>query len=281
MPAFAQRQYAGSTEAPKAGEGEINRQQEFFDPTQKEEKVREDYHFAVDYRLQIGYVQNQQRSAHSSYSNPFLFGGVLGATFDFRLPAHFSIQTGLNMNITYGQIEQHWRSMDNETTQTEYLRHGINQYYLSIPVRAYYTQKLWKDLNLLLYGGPQIQIGLAQIDRIHDHLSDAARQWMNDNGIPTTTHDRYLPCTIEGTQGPQQRPAELQRTNIQLGVGGGFEWQQYRLVAGYDFGLNNLAKYKPTTQTHMWEWGWFVTFAYRLNKTQTKQQPETSLIGLE
>lgn len=262
LPVWAQN----SSEKPTAGEGEINRQQEFFDPTRKQEKKKEIYAFSIDYRVEAGYVQNQQRSLNENWSNPFLHGIKLGTTIDFNLPLHFSIQTGLALNITYGQVEQHWRSMNAETVQNEYLRHGINQYYLEVPVRAFYTQKLWKDLNLFFYAGPKVEVGLVQMDFVHDHLSDATRTWLQENGIAITTHNRYQGFTYTDKDGnDQQQARELNRTNIQMGLGGGLEWDGYRLVAGYDFGLNNLVNNKVTSDSHVWEWGWYVSFAYRLN----------------
>ena len=65
MPIFAQ---LTDEEKARVGAGEINRQQEFFDPTRKEKKEKEVYQFSVDYRLEVGYLQNQQRS--DSWCNP-------------------------------------------------------------------------------------------------------------------------------------------------------------------------------------------------------------------
>lgn len=251
MLAAAQRPSEPSEKAKQAGEGEINRQQEFFDPTRKVAKVQEEYHFSTDWRLEVGYVQNQQRSLTNTAANPFTHGVKLGATVDFNLPYHFSVQSGLAVGITYGQLEQHWRSLNAETVQTEYIRHGYNQYYLEIPARVYYNQKLWKELNMFFFGGPKVQIGLSEMDWQKQHLSEPAAAWMQENGVTLGNHDRYT-------------NREIRRFNMQLGVGGGFEWAQYRLVAGYDFGLNNLVKTKLVPNAHMWQWGWYVSFAYKL-----------------
>jgi hypothetical protein len=56
---------------------------------------------------------------------------------------------------------------------------------------------------------------------------------------------------------------ELIRANIQWGLGGGLEWDCYRLQSGYDFGLNNLVKHPQTAGQYMSEWGWFISFSYR------------------
>lgn len=230
----------------------LQAEETFFDPTRKQSKEKEAYHFVVDYRLEVGYVQAQQRSLTKNVMNPFLHGGVVGATFDFRLPEHFSLQTGLTYSMLYGSLEQHWASSTLETQQEEFLGHKLTEHLIGIPVRAYYTIPLWKELNLFFYGGPKLEIGLAAKDRIRRHLSDGAQQQLTAWGIPTEDYDRY--------------EKELYRSNIQLGVGGGLEWDCYRLEAGYDFGLNNRMREKQLTDRHMSEWSWQVRFAYRINK---------------
>lgn len=262
---YAQRPSEPSDKAKQAGAGEINRQQEFFDPTRKSEKKIESYQFSYDWRLEAGYVQNQQRSVNNSYANPFLHGLKLGATVDFNLPYHFSLQTGLAFCATYGNYQSHWRSLNAETVQIEYIRHGYNQYYLEVPVRAYYNQKLWKELNLFFFAGPKLQIGLAEMDWQKHHLSNYALDWLNQQGVPTAHHNRYADWQYTDADGNAQTTArELRHTNVQMGLGGGLEWAQYRLVAGYDFGLNNLLYAKPTPASHMWQWGWYVSFSYKL-----------------
>ena len=57
---------------------------------------------------------------------------------------------------------------------------------------------------------------------------------------------------------------EVYRTNIQFGLGGGLEWDRYRLQAGYDFGLNNLQRTSIVPNQKLQEWGWMLTFAYKL-----------------
>jgi hypothetical protein len=82
------------------------------------------------------------------------------------------------------------------------------------------------------------------------HLSANAKAWLDKQGVATEPYDRMAD--------------ELVRANIQLGVGGGLEWDRYRLQSGYDFGLNNLIKHPQLPKQQMTEWGWFVSFSYRL-----------------
>ena len=222
----------------------------FFDPTKK--KVEEEqYKFGVEYRLEIGYVQHEQRTHKLSYPQLFLHGGRIGATFTFLLPIHFSMQTGLLYTMTYGKNEQHWRSVSTQASQTEIITHRVMEHNLTIPVRMYYTIPLWKKLNLFFYTGPQLHIGLAEKDYLDLDLSDNTRTWLESIGEPTTDYDRMV--------------RDRFRANIQWGLGGGLEWDCYRLQSGYDFGLNNLARKKEYAPgRYMAEWGWFVSFCYRL-----------------
>lgn len=223
----------------------------FFDPTKADAKAAEQYTFHVDYRLEVGYAQNNQRTRNKTFPDMLSHGIRLGAEVDFCLPLHFSIQTGVLYSLTYGVNTQHWRSQDARTVQEEYIKHRILEHNLTIPVRATYTIPLWRELNLFFYTGPQLQIGLAQTDYPKLHLSDNTRAWAQEVGLHTSQYDRY-------------QDKELFRTNIQYGLGGGLEWDRYRLQAGYDFGLNNLVRQRKITDQHMWEWSWYVSFLYRL-----------------
>ena len=220
----------------------------FFDPTAKN-TPEEVYQFGVEYRVEAGYAQHWQRAHDISFPDRYLHGVRLGATFTFLLPKHFSLQTGAYYTLLYGRNEQHWRSTDIASTQPEYINHRVLAHNFTVPVRAYYTIPLWKQLNMFFYAGPQLHIGLAQTDYMDKHLSAVAEAWLRSQGIPVDTYDRMTD--------------ELIRANIQLGLGGGFEWDCYRLQAGYDFGLNNLVKHPQTKGQYMSEWGWFASFSYR------------------
>lgn len=220
---------------------------DFFDPTQKE--VEEPYLFSTDWRIEAGYVQWDERALDTTMV--YQHGLRLGATVDFNLPHRFSIQTGALATLTYGLNNQHWHSMTEESAQVERLDHHLVQLQLTIPVRAYYNIKLWKKLNMFFYAGPQLQIGLTNYDVIDNKASSGVIDWLTQQNLPTESYERYV-------------AKELYRTNIQFGLGGGFEWDRYRLQAGYDFGLNNLQR-TPIVPSHkLNEWGWMVSFGYKL-----------------
>lgn len=220
---------------------------EFFDPTKEKEEAP--YQFSTDWRLEAGYVQWSERTLDTT--SFYQHGLRVGATIDFNLPHHFSVQTGALATLTYGLNEQHWRSLDEENVQAEVLGHNMVQLQLTIPVRAYYTITLWKELRMFFYAGPQLQIGLTNYDIIDNKTSALTTAWLEQNNIRTTNYDRYV-------------EKEIYRTNIQFGIGGGMEWDRYRVQAGYDFGLNNLQRTSFVPDQKMHQWGWMVTFSYKL-----------------
>lgn len=219
----------------------------FFDPTA--EKKENPYEFSAPWRVEAGYAQTSYQTEDTSAI--YLHGLRVGATVDFVLPYNFSIQTGALATLTYGVNNQHWASLSAENAQINILQHNLVQLQLTVPVRAYYNIKLWRELRMFFYAGPQLQIGLTNYDLINNKTSAEVTAWLEENGIITTNHDRYL-------------THELYRTNIQFGIGGGFEWDRYRLQAGYDFGLNNILRSNTSLNYKMNEWGWMCTFSYQL-----------------
>ena len=223
---------------------------------EQEKKVKPDYHLTTDWRLIAGYVQDWQNSPDLTYPDMYLHGGKLGVSIDFNLPYNLSIQTGAEYALTYGLHEQHWASAVIEYTQTEVVTHHVMKHTLNIPVRLCYRQPLYKELSLVLYGGPQLQAGLYQKDRMTTRLSQPTQQMLKEWGVETDPYNRYQ---------KEQLPV-----NLQISVGGGIEWGHYGLQAGYDFGLLNLARQYPlntaANSAYMREWSWNVCFVYRLGK---------------
>lgn len=217
----------------------------------EEKKKTNDYSFSTTYRIEAGYTQDWQYSKSTSYPDMYLHGAKIGATVDFNLPYHLSVQTGLLYQINYGSSEQHWPTMNSEYISAEYLEHRILKQSITIPIYATYTQKLWKELALYFYTGPQFSIGIAQKDKIGNHVDDETGAWLEANNIPMETYDKY-------------KENELRRFNLQWGLGGGIQWANYRLYSGYNFGLNNLVKSKSNylRNSQLWEWNWFVSFSY-------------------
>ena len=217
-----------------------------FDTKKKEKEV---YTFSVNYRIGAGYVQDYEHSKDSTAANTYYHGTKVGFMVDFNLPYHLALQTGVFYALTYGTNEQHWRSTSKIDVQKEYITHRIYRHSLDIPIYLYWKQKLWKDLSLYFYTGPKFQIGLAEQDNIECTLSEGARAWLSNEGVRLESYDRYAENMVS-------------RLNMQISLGGGLEWDKFRLQAGYDFGVNNLMPRGEWVRQHMWCWSWNVMFSY-------------------
>lgn len=219
----------------------------------KEEKNNSQYiyNFSVTYRIQIGYLQQWQHSTTNSYPKTHLYGPELGITFDFNLPYNFSLQTGLMYGLTYGTNTQHWKNISQETSEQQYIKHKLLNHQLSIPILTTYNIKLWRELSMILYTGPELSVGISQNDYLETNLNDATKNWLQLNNVKTEKYELY-------------KEKQLYRTNIQYNLGGGLQWDKYRLVGGYKFGLNNLVKQNNITEQQMWNWTINVTFSYAL-----------------
>lgn len=221
-----------------------------FNKEEQKKAYNESYKFSVTYRFQIGYLQQWQNSVNNTYPDIHLYGPETGLTFDFNLPYNFTIQTGLLYGITYGTNTQHWKNISINNSEQQYIKHKILSHQLSIPVLTTYKVKLWRELAMIFYTGPEISIGIAQKDYLITNLNETTIKWLNQNSVKTEQYERY-------------NENELIRTNIQYDLGGGLQWDKYRLVGGYKFGLNNLVKQRTELiEQKMWNWSVNVTFSY-------------------
>lgn len=226
------------------------------------DKKKEEYHFGVEYRIETGYIQNHEYSLRKNYPDLYLHGGYVGAKMDLLLPHSFSVQLGLGYALAYGQNEQHFHSILSNMSQKDYITNRVWEHNLLIPVRVYYTQHLAKRWYMLFYGGPQLQVGMAQMNKPQSHLYSLSSEWAEANGVDISKVDLYQ--------------KKLHRCNIQMGVGGGFEWHILRLTAGYDFGLNNLVKQSKIGSRHMWEWSWHVSLGIKISRLKNYPKQEQS-----
>ncbi len=208
----------------------------------------------LSYRLEVGFIQDWQNSKNNTIRDLYNHGANVGFTLDVNLPYNMSVQTGVVYSLGIGRTDQHFSTLNTENPQIDFIRHDVISHQLLIPIRYTYTQPVWKRLALYFYTGPELVIGLAQQDNINlDNLSEPTRQWIEEKGVRTASYDRY-------------KANELRRFAIRWGLGGGIQWDTYRLYSGYSFGLNNLSKQQAQIpDAHLWQWGWHVTFAWQFH----------------
>jgi hypothetical protein len=167
----------------------------------------------------------------------------LGGTYTYNWKYNLGFQTGLLLNTGYShKIQRYSMSGDSVLYRTW-------DFALELPIRAVYKLKLFGDVSIFGFAGPNIQIGLVQNQQREANLSAALTQL---TGITSGAADLY-------TAGAAANG--IHRINLQLGAGGGVQWKDYSVKSGYDWGLNNL---DATGRDYVTKGQWYVTLGYQI-----------------
>jgi len=194
---------------------------------------------AQTYRLEIGY--NNPKRYGSGVSSPTYFNGIkFGGSAEFKLKNNFSLLTGALYNFVYSDKIQGYPG----SLEAKYHTTGHS---LDIPVRLMYTLPMSKTIKVFGFAGPNLNIGLFQNMKISSTLA-----------YPSTS-SLYVPSRSIDLYGGSDADYQLNRLNLQIGVGGGVQWKKYQVKAGYDWGVNNLNK---TNSGNIYQKGLYVSFAY-------------------
>lgn len=151
-------------------------------------------------------------------------GFKAGISYDATIVKGFGTTFGLN--YTFGTYYSKWTSVGSMSTdQTRY--HDSYQG-LEIFCDWQYKFEIAGDTYLMLYTGPTIQC----------HLSLSEQEYVRSATGDTKQQTRY---------GYEYRDNEafqdFKRVNVTWGVGAGFQYRQFFVRGGYDFGLINPYKY--------------------------------------
>jgi len=190
---------------------------------------------AQTYRLEVGY--NNPVRTGTGISSTFFNGIQLGGTAEYNLKNNFSLLTGVLYNFVYSDKVQGY---PNSATVT-YKSQG---HFLDIPVRMIYTYPLNKNLKLFGYGGPNLNVGLFQNMKI------------TSTQTYSPTSPLYVQARSVNVYNGSDQSYQLNRLNLQIGLGGGVQWKRYSIKSGYNFGINNLNKLDTGS---MHQGGWYLT----------------------
>jgi hypothetical protein len=192
---------------------------------------------AQTYRLELGY--NNPDRYGVNVSSTYFNGIKLGGTAEFDLKNNLSLLTGALYNIVYSYKVQGYPGT--QVVNYETLGHSVD-----IPIRLTYTYPFSKTISAFAFAGPNINIGLAQNMKI---TSTQTYQSDNPYYIKPGPFDLYNGSDYQ-----------LNRLNLQIGIGAGVQWKKYQLKGGYDFGINNLDK---SVTGNLYQKGWYVSVAYQ------------------
>ena len=190
---------------------------------------------AQTYRLEVSY--NNPVRTGSGISSTYFNGIQLGGTGEYNLKNNFSLLTGVLYNFVYSDKIQKGANSQDVTYKTQ-------GHFLDIPIRLVYTYPLNKNLKVFGYGGPNLNVGLFQNLKITSTQSYAS------------TSPFYIQPRSINVYNSSDSQYQLNRLNLQIGLGGGVQWKKYSIKSGYNFGINNLNKLDTGS---MHQGGWYIT----------------------
>jgi len=191
---------------------------------------------AQKYAIEGGYLNPGRYGA--STSTTYFNGGRLGGTASFDLKNNFSFLTGALYSFVYSDKLQGYPNATSLTYKTA-------GHFLDIPLRVSWSLPINKNLKVFGFAGPNLNIGLFQSQEI---ISTLTYLPTNPLYVKPGKFDLY-----SGTD------YQLNRLNLQIGVGGGVQWKNYQIKSGYDWGINNLNK---ENTGNLYQKGWYVTVNY-------------------
>ena len=190
--------------------------------------------------FQIGFAQPVLRlnSPETRYPSDSLVntttlnGFKVGLVYDATFVKGFGASIGVN--YTFGQGNTQWQR---QSTLSDYPQKRIRTTYNQVElfVDWQYKFEIAGGTYIILYSGPSIQCAVAMTDKVLERQLDG--------GI--SEKNRY--SLLDYRDSEQSR--DLKRFNLTWGVGVGFQYQQFFLRGGYDFGLVN--PYKETNFNKM------------------------------
>lgn len=193
--------------------------------------------YAQKLGFELGYLNPRRTGTAESTTN---FRGIrLGGTATFDLKYNFSLLTGALYQVVYADKIQNYTSGDS-------VRYNTWGHSIDIPLRVQYTYQIANYLNIFGFAGPNINIGLAQPQKITTTFSPESSLGTL-TGIESGNYDLY-------------KRAVIHRMNFQLGAGGGIQFRNYQLKAGYDFGINSI---NAVDTGNLRQGGWYISLSYQ------------------
>ena len=149
-------------------------------------------------------------------------GIKLGVTYQTTIIKGFGVSSSLN--YTHSTHVGAWTVTPGMAAMKTKEDHNFHQ--LEIPVDWQYRFLIAKQTYVSLYTGPTLQIGLANTYRYRVKVGDEITQdWKQDVYKLDEDHDGI---------------PDYNRVNVTWGVGASFQYKQYFIRGGYDFGIMSV-----------------------------------------
>jgi len=163
---------------------------------------------AQSFGIQAGYINSKESGSNE------ISGFQVGPAAELSLSNNLLV-------LQYGVLY-------NYLTKTESGVVGTNTYtghFVDVPLRLKLGFPIDENIQLFAFGGPNFNIGLAQqVKNVSNILGSEV----------ITTIDRYA------IDADDDAVNDISRFDLQLGIGGGVQYQNIQLKVGYDWGLLDL-----------------------------------------
>lgn len=174
-----------------------------------------------------------------------LNGGKIGLIYDATLIKGFGFTLGLNYGLS--GISTSWPS----ATQHGDTRNRTIMHTLELPIDWQYKFEIAKKTWLIVYTGPTIQYNFRFQETTYTKVwDDTQHKWI----INSYSADHYsADSDADGVR-------DYSPLNITWGLGAGFQYKNYYLRGGYDFGIyshyrdaqNNISDYRNRARLDQW-----------------------------
>ena len=163
-------------------------------------------------------------------------GIKLGVTYQTTLIKGFGVSSSLN--YTHSTHIGAWTVMPGSAAIKTKEDHNFHQ--LEIPVDWQYRFLIAKYTYIALYTGPTLQIGLANTFRYRTKVGDEIKEDWKQDVYKIDSDNDGIP--------------DYNRLNVTWGVGASFQYKQYFIRGGYDFGI--MSVYRDPYYNTSSESGW-------------------------
>ncbi len=150
-------------------------------------------------------------------------GLKLGFVYDATLVKGFGFRLGVN--YTYAGNHTKWQSESTFSTAQK-IKYSNQMHTLEIPIDWQYKFEIANETYLILYTGPAFQYTFA-----FDKTTYRKNELTNASEVNKESHFA-VDNDKDGT-------ADYRPWNLTWGVGAGFQYQNYYIRGGYDFGILN------------------------------------------
>lgn len=200
--------------------------------------------------VQLGFSEPILRDNTSSKSSKLdntttTDGFKVGLVYDATLIKGFGLSVGLN--YLFAADAGSWQNI-NDLNKAKLIKTTTTQHFIELPIDWQYKFQIAYNTYIILYSGPTIQYNIAfnNDTYIHDKIKNTKTHDSSENHYEINL-DKY-------------DKTDYSHFNLQWGIGAGFQYKNYYIRGGYNFGIynhfkdsyNNLLEYDNRARYDEW-----------------------------